>query len=83
MSHTRYKIFGRLEQRNEILKWCDQTFGPSGRNKKRRWRVVSWITHFQFEYTTEIEIRNKQDLVAFLLRWPGSGEILDEGKSNR
>ncbi len=52
-------------EHDEIRQWCEQTFGPGGRNKKCRWRYgwtnVGNVYHF----------KEKRDAQFFILRWAG------------
>ena len=48
-------------KRDEIIKWCQNAFGDSGRNKKCRWR---------YNYVTDhIYFKHESDVILFTLKW--------------
>lgn len=47
----------------ELREWCEQMFGPGGRNKKYRWRYGWTDTENTYHF------KNAQDATLFILRW--------------
>ena len=52
------------EELRQALKWCEEIFGPSGRNKKYRWRF-GWADRYEDYFY----FRTEKDALFFLLRW--------------
>jgi len=71
-SKHEYRInFGKIvskpytpEDLRQALKWCAEVFGPSGRNKKYRWRF-GWADR-EADY---LYFRTEKDALFFVLRW--------------
>jgi len=51
----------KISQEEEMINWCEQTFGPGGR--KWRWRF-GWIKQDSTFY-----FKNPKDAMMFVLRW--------------
>ena len=47
----------------EIIKWCEEQFGPGGRNKKCRWRY-GWTSSDNVYH-----FKQAKDAMLFVLRW--------------
>lgn len=47
--------------RDEIVQWCEISFGQGGRGKNHRWRFNWSDSNFYFKYDTDITL--------FLARW--------------
>lgn len=48
----------------EARKWCTNTYGPGGRNKKCRWRY-GWLK----DHVDTYYFRNERDALFFALKW--------------
>lgn len=60
-------------QNKEIIDWCRETFGESGRDRKYRWRA-NWADQstshsHNNNHGPRIFLRKECDVVLFNLRW--------------
>jgi len=52
------------EELKETIDWCTEIFGPSGRNKKLRWRY-GWTERNEDKFY----FRHEKDALFFFLKW--------------
>lgn len=52
-----------IKRHDEIMEWCNQSFGPGGRSKKLRWRF-GWT-----DKTDTYYFKSSKDAMMFTLRW--------------
>ncbi len=52
------------QDKNEVMEWCKEHFGPGGRNSHCKWRY-GWVDRTSdFFY-----FKSEQDALYFVLRW--------------
>lgn len=52
-----------INRHDEIIAWCNRSFGPGGRSRKLRWRF-GWT-----DKTDTYYFKSSKDAMMFTLRW--------------